>query len=41
MRRYVLSNNPVMRDLTTGVKLHLDRALEGELDEVVLARLPR
>lgn len=41
VRRYVLSNNPVMRDLATGVKLHLDRALEGELDEVVLARLPR
>ena len=39
VRRYVLSHQPVVRDLASNLKLHLDHVLEGNLDEFVLPRV--
>jgi ATP-dependent Clp protease ATP-binding subunit ClpC len=41
VRRYTLSHQPLVRDLGSGIKAQLDRVLDGELDEFVLARLNR
>jgi ATP-dependent Clp protease ATP-binding subunit ClpC len=39
VRRYVLSHQPSVRDLETGVKAHLEPVLDGDLDEFVLRRI--
>ncbi|MCO5168984.1 MAG: AAA family ATPase [Planctomycetes bacterium] len=39
VRRYVVSSQPLVRDLGSGLKAHLDRVLDGELDDFVLARV--
>jgi hypothetical protein len=39
VRRYVLSTQPLVRDLGSGRKVALDRVLDGELDEFVAHRL--
>lgn len=39
VRRYVISNQPLARDIASGLKAPLDRVLEGELDDFVAGRL--
>lgn len=39
VRRYVVSTQPLVRDLGSGLKAQLDRVLDGELDDFVLARV--
>jgi ATP-dependent Clp protease ATP-binding subunit ClpC len=39
VRRYVLSGQPVARDLASGIKAPLENVLEGELDEFIASRL--
>ncbi|RMG11057.1 MAG: AAA family ATPase [Planctomycetota bacterium] len=39
VRRYILSSQPVCRDLFTGLRLPLDPVLAGKLDPLVLPRL--
>jgi ATP-dependent Clp protease ATP-binding subunit ClpA/protein subunit release factor B len=39
VRRYVLSTQPVARDLASGIKAPLESVLEGELDEFIARRL--
>ncbi len=39
IRRYVLSHQPMARDIPSGTKQHLDQVLEGKLDPFVLPRI--
>jgi ATP-dependent Clp protease ATP-binding subunit ClpA/protein subunit release factor B len=39
VRRYVLSTQPIARDLASGLKAPLERVLEGDLDEFIAHRL--
>ena len=39
VRRYVLAHQPLVRDMATGLKDHLDPVLEGDLDDFILPRI--
>jgi hypothetical protein len=39
VRRYVLAAQPLVRDLSSGIKLPLESVLEGSLDEFIARRL--
>jgi peptide chain release factor 2 len=39
VRRYVLAHQPLVRDMATGLKDHLDPVLDGDLDDFVLPRI--
>ena len=39
VRRYLIASQPVARDFATGLKLPLERVLEGRLEELILGRL--